>query len=137
VGEAESGRQALALATSARPDIALLDEGLPGLDDPEAAAAVVAQPAFARVAVALLMSSTEDERVLSAVRAGAVGVLQKDAETAALIGSLQLLASGLAVLPRPAVAWLLGDRGAQSRRHPVATTRGKRIQLIEPAVGEV
>jgi DNA-binding NarL/FixJ family response regulator len=136
VGEAASIRQALALATSARPDVALLDEGLPGLDDLETAAAVVAHPAFAHVAVALLMSSTEDERVLAAVRAGVVGVLQKDAERAALIGSLQLLASGHAVLPTATVAWLLGDRDAQSLQHPVVTTRGKRIQLSEPSVDE-
>lgn len=110
VGEAASTRQALALATSARPDVALLDEGLPGLDDLETAAAVVAQPAFAHVAVALLMSSTEDEGVLAAVRAGVVGVLHKEAETAALIGSVQLLASGHAVLPTATIARLLGDR---------------------------
>jgi DNA-binding NarL/FixJ family response regulator len=136
VGEAASSRQALALATSARPDVALLDEGLPGLDDLETAAAVVAQPAFAHVAVALLMSSTEDERVLAAVRAGFVGVLQKDAETAALIGSLQLLASGHAVLPTATIASLLGDRDPQSLQHPVVTTRGKRIRLSEPSVAE-
>jgi DNA-binding NarL/FixJ family response regulator len=59
------------------------------------------------VAVALLMSSTEDERVLAAVRAGVVGVLQKDVETAALIGSVQLLASGHAVLPTATIARLL------------------------------
>jgi DNA-binding NarL/FixJ family response regulator len=113
----------------------LLDEGLPGLDDLETAAAGVAQPAFAHVAVALLMSSAEDERVLAAVRAGVVGVLQKDAETAALIGSLQLLASGHAVLPTATIAWLLG-RDPQSLQHPVVTARGKRIQLSEPSVDE-
>jgi DNA-binding NarL/FixJ family response regulator len=137
VGETASSRQALVLATSARPDVALLDEGLPGLDNLETAAAVVAHPAFAHLAVALLMSSTEDERVVTAVRAGAVGVLHKDAETAALIGSLQLLASGHAVLPTPTIAWLRGDLDPQSPQHLVVTTRRRRIHLTEPAFDEV
>jgi DNA-binding NarL/FixJ family response regulator len=113
VAEAASSWQALELALKTRPDVALLDEGLPGLDDLVVTAAVVADPAFADVAVALLASSTEDDRVFTAVRAGAVGVLQKDAETEALIGLLHLLALGQAVLPAAAIARLVGGLGPQ------------------------
>jgi CheY-like chemotaxis protein len=51
--EAADGREALALARGARPDVAVLDGRLPGLSGPAVAAALAADPATAGVAVVL------------------------------------------------------------------------------------
>lgn len=116
VSEASSAARAVALATEAAPDVALLDLQLPGLDDLEAIAAIVSSPAFAGVAVLLITAPESDERVSSALLAGAVGVLESDAEPADLIQAVKLLARGHALLPAGAVRRLLAEVSPQSRR---------------------
>jgi DNA-binding NarL/FixJ family response regulator len=119
VGEAASGAQALALATVAAPDVALVDLDLPGLDDAETTAAIISHPAFAGVAVMLIGLCENDERVFSALRAGAVGALSRDAEPADVIRALQVLAGGQALLPAGAVRRLLAELPRQSQHAPV------------------
>lgn len=79
VGEADNGRDALALIAEYKPDVALLDYRMPGLDGVGVCAALAAsheQPATA----SLLLSAYEDaEIVWSAVSAGAAGYLAKTA----------------------------------------------------------
>jgi DNA-binding NarL/FixJ family response regulator len=119
VAEAASGEQALALARDASPDVALLDLELPGLNDLETIATVVSHPAFGHVPVMLIAPNENDERVLSALRAGAVGVLAKDAGPVELIRAVQLLARGDALFPAGVVRRLLAElpsRSVQPRR---------------------
>jgi DNA-binding NarL/FixJ family response regulator len=110
VGEAASEHQAFVLAQDTTPDVALLDLGLPGLNDLATGTAIISHPAFDRVAVMLIADRANDERVLSAVRAGAVGVLSRDAEPAELIHAVRLLAGGDALLPVGVVRRLLAER---------------------------
>jgi DNA-binding NarL/FixJ family response regulator len=114
VAEAASGEQALALARDAIPDVALLDLELPGLNDLETIARVVSHPVFARVPVMLIAPNENDDRVLSALRAGAVGVLAKDAGPAELIRAVQLLARGDALFPAGVVRRLVAELPSQS-----------------------
>jgi DNA-binding NarL/FixJ family response regulator len=109
VGEATSDQDAFALAADTAPDVALLDLGLRGLDDLGIAHAIVSHRSFAGVAVMLIAGLEDDERVVSAVRAGAVGVLSKDAEPAELIHAVRLLADGDALLPAWVVRRLLAE----------------------------
>jgi DNA-binding NarL/FixJ family response regulator len=107
VGEAATAREATALAAEMRPDVLLLDLALPGLDDLETIARTVSHPAFARVAVLAMATSADDERVFTALRAGAVGVLAEDVESAELIGGIYALARGEALIPARSVRRLL------------------------------
>jgi DNA-binding NarL/FixJ family response regulator len=109
VAEAASGLEALARAAATAPDVALLDLELPGLDDLQTTATIVSDPAFDGVAVMLITLSETDERVFSALRAGATGVLSNDAEPAELIRALRVLAEGQALLPAGAVRRLLAE----------------------------
>jgi DNA-binding NarL/FixJ family response regulator len=109
VAEAASGQQALELAAATTPDIALLDVELPGLDVTQTTAAIVSRPAFHRVAVMVIALDESDQRVLSALRAGAIGMLSKDAGPADLIRALEVLASGQALFPAGAVRHLLAE----------------------------
>jgi DNA-binding NarL/FixJ family response regulator len=113
IAEADTGRQALASATDSTPDVALMDLSLPGLDGLEGIAAIVSDPALERVPVMLIASQEHDEQVVSALRAGAVGVLSKDAEAAELIHAVQLLARGNALLPAGVARRLLAEVPAQ------------------------
>jgi DNA-binding NarL/FixJ family response regulator len=115
--EAANSQQALTLACDKSPDVALLDLALPGIDDPDATAVIVSQLAFARVAVMLIVPDENDDRVVSALRAGAVGVLARDAETNELIRAVKLLARGDALLPAGLVRRLLAELPPPSGQH--------------------
>jgi DNA-binding NarL/FixJ family response regulator len=95
VGEAASGEEAVAIAHRLRPDVALIDATLPGLDSVQATRQISSQ---ARVAVILLIASQDDEHGLPALRAGATGLLLKDTEPAELVRAVETLARGEALL---------------------------------------
>ncbi|EHR52199.1 response regulator containing a CheY-like receiver domain and an HTH DNA-binding domain [Saccharomonospora marina XMU15] len=80
VGEAKDGRDALRyLAESAvRPDVVLMDLLMPGIDGVEATSVIARD--YPGVAVVVLTSFGEGERVRAALEAGASGYLLKDAE---------------------------------------------------------
>ena len=92
VGEAATGDEAVAMADRFRPDVALIDARLPGLDSIEATERIFSDSG---VAVMLLTTSEDDERILAALRAGAGGLLLKDAEPTELLRAVELLARGI------------------------------------------
>lgn len=96
--EAASGEQALALASHTRPDVVLMDAGLPGLDAFEATRQIVANPELQQVRVMILASVESDEHVFGALRAGASGFLVKDTEPTELLRAVRVLARGEALL---------------------------------------
>jgi DNA-binding NarL/FixJ family response regulator len=95
VGEAATGEEAVVLAERARPDVAMIDAALPGLDCVEVIRRILAK---AGVPVMLLTASDSDERIFAALRAGASGLLLKDAGPAELVRAVEALARGEAPL---------------------------------------
>jgi len=95
VGEVATGEAAVALARQIRPDVALLDTRLPGLDSVDATAMMIAESG---VAVMLMTASEGDERIFAALRAGASGLVLKDTEPAELVRAVEALARGEARL---------------------------------------
>ena len=77
VGEATNGLEAIELARTLNPDVIFMDLFMPVMDGIEATEAIKAENPGARILV--LTSFAEDEKVFSAVRAGASGYLLKDA----------------------------------------------------------
>src|ERR1700733_2888773 len=71
VGEAQDGREALRLIESQRPDVALMDIMMPGLNGLDAAGRIAL--AFPRVRVVILSMSGAEESVLGGLRGGAAG----------------------------------------------------------------
>lgn len=94
VGQAADGGEAVALAVAERPDVALMDLRMPGLDG-VAATERIARDAPA-TAVLVLTTYADDESILSALRAGARGYLTKDAGRAELAAAVRAVASGQA-----------------------------------------
>ena len=80
VGAAADGEEAVSLCAEREPDVVLMDLEMPVLDGIEATRRIrAAQPG---VAVVVLTSFSDRERILRALDAGAAGYLLKDAEPA-------------------------------------------------------
>jgi DNA-binding NarL/FixJ family response regulator len=106
VGEAATGEEAVALTHRIRPDVVMIDAGLPGLDSVEATGRMFSQSG---VAVMLLVASDDDERVVAALRAGASGLLLKDTEPAELVQAVEALARGDALLSPGLIRRLIAE----------------------------
>lgn len=117
VAEAAGEEQAIACAYDTSPDVALLDLGLPGLEDLDAVARLISHPAFTGVAVLLMCVGDCDEKVLGALQRGAVGVLAKDAEPSELIRAVQVVARDQAVLPVGLIRQLFSELQEARSRH--------------------
>jgi DNA-binding NarL/FixJ family response regulator len=91
VGTAADGEEALALAREQRPDVVLMDLGMPRCDGVEATRRLRDEPGIHVVA---LTTYADDHSVLEALRAGARGYLTKDAGAAAIHDALRRVAQG-------------------------------------------
>jgi NarL family two-component system response regulator LiaR len=75
-GEGANGIEAVALAAELQPDIILLDLVMPEMDGGEATRRIMLSNPDARILI--LSSFSDDDNVLPAIRAGAMGYLLKD-----------------------------------------------------------
>ena len=102
VAEAANGKEAVALATRHRPDIALVDIQMPAVDGIEATRQIVTDERLAEVRVVILTNFGLDEYIFRALRAGASGFLLKDTQPAELLQALRIVMRGDSLLS-PAV----------------------------------
>jgi len=92
VAEASDGREAVQLAESAQPDVAVLDIAMPNLSGIEAAQRITAQAP--KVAIVMLSMHSDEGYVLRALKAGARGYLLKDAAESDLIEAIRAVHQG-------------------------------------------
>jgi two-component system, NarL family, response regulator NreC len=104
VGEAEDGRQAVALAASLKPDVAVLDIGMPSLNGIEAAKQI--SEGESRAAVVILSMHADETYILRALKAGARGYLLKDSTESDLARAIRVVAEGKSFFS-PAVSKVL------------------------------
>ena len=76
VGEGSTGIDAVSLADELQPDVILLDLVMPEMDGVEATRRIMLANPDARILI--LSSFSDDDNVLPAIRAGAMGYLLKD-----------------------------------------------------------
>ena len=106
VGAAANGQEAVELVAAARPDVVLMDLNMPVLDGIGATTAIRAGHPDTQVVV--LTTYGDDQSIVGALRAGAIGYLTKDAGRDHIRRALEAAAAGQAVLD-PAVQARLVD----------------------------
>ena len=106
-GEAVQGREAVALASSLRPDVVLMDIRMPEMDGIVATAAICADPSLADVRVLILTTFEEDEHLVAALRAGASGFIGKGAEPEEIVRAVRAVHAGDALLSPAATRSLI------------------------------
>jgi two-component system response regulator NreC len=103
-GEAEDGRQAVTLVASLKPDVAVLDIGMPNLNGIEAAKQITDGKSGA--AVVILSMHADETYILRALKAGARGYLLKDSAEPDLVRAIRSVAEGKSFFS-PAVSKVL------------------------------
>ena len=107
VATAADGAQALRVAGAARPDVVVLDLQLPDMSGVEVTRGLRAAHPAAHVLV--LSASGEQQDVLDAVKAGAVGYLLKSAARGEFLDAVRRTAGGDAVFTPGLAALVLGE----------------------------
>ena len=107
VATAADGAQALRVAGPARPDVVVLDLQLPDMSGVEVTRGLRAAHPAAHVLV--LSASGEQQDVLDAVKAGAVGYLLKSAAGPEFLDAVRRTAGGDAVFTPGLAALVLGE----------------------------
>ncbi|WP_329350928.1 response regulator transcription factor [Streptomyces sp. NBC_01261] len=120
VGQAATGREAVALARTTRADLVLMDIRMPDLDGIEATRLIAADEDLAGVRILVLTTYDTDENVVDALRAGASGFLVKDTRPAELLDAIRTVAAGEALLSPGPTSRLI----ARFLRTPVAPATG-------------
>ena len=105
-GECADGARAIARLGSLRPDVMLLDMVMPGTGGLEVLKAIGDGSAGWSPAVIVLTSFQEDERVIEAVRAGALSYLPKTTAVDQVVAAVRAAARGGSVFD-PGTAALL------------------------------
>jgi two-component system, NarL family, response regulator NreC len=106
VGEAADGREAVALAKSLKPEVVVMDIGMPNLNGIEAAHQMTQE--LPDLAVVMVSMHSDESYVLRALKSGARGYLLKDSAEADLIKAVHAVAGGKSFFS-PAVSKLLLD----------------------------
>src|SRR4051812_24571070 len=95
IGEATTGEDAIELVVDVRPNVVLMDLQLPGMSGVQAIEQLGLLAPTSRV---LVLTRTEQNRVVEAIIAGAHGYILKSAPVEAIISAVKATAAGESVL---------------------------------------
>ncbi|MFC5887358.1 response regulator transcription factor [Kitasatospora aburaviensis] len=150
VAETGDGREAVELVRRHRPDVAVLDIRMPGVDGIAAAAEIRRAAATTRsgeaTGIVMLTTFGEDDYILRALGGGANGFLIKSGEPEELIAGVRAVADGAAYLSPKVAARVVAhlaatgvsspaDRRAVAREQVAALTVREREVLALVAAG--
>ncbi|HEX6697510.1 MAG TPA: response regulator transcription factor [Solirubrobacteraceae bacterium] len=131
VGEAADGEEAVQAVVRLEPDVALVDLVMPRVDGIEAIGRIRAERPQTRVIV--LTSFVDEDKMLPAVRAGAVGYLLKDIAPRELVGAIRTVHGGGTLLHPTVVQELVREvsrDGAAAAPNPLTAREREVLTLI-------
>lgn len=111
VATAADGHQAMVLAAEHQPDVVLMDLEMPGIDGIEATEGILANEPEVRVVV--LTSFSDQDRIMAALDAGAIGYMLKDAEPRELLEGIRVAARGESPLAPKVASAVISARQEQ------------------------
>lgn len=128
IGEAVDGNQAIGLACDLKPDVVLMDLMMPGLDG--VAATRTIRQKLPDTEVIALTSVLEDDQVLGAVRAGAIGYLLKNTEADELARAIKSAAAGQVQLSPAVAARLMREVRASDSPETLTERETETLRLL-------
>src|SRR6266487_3343238 len=131
VGEASTGDEAIAQATTLQPDVILMDLHMPGLNGIEATRRILRTSPHIGILVVTMYE--DDDSVFAAMLAGARGYLLKGADQAEMLRAIQAVSRGEAIFS-PAIAQRLMHYfallGSVPQAFPELTDREREILAL-------
>ncbi|MEU8513700.1 response regulator transcription factor [Kitasatospora sp. NPDC048722] len=139
VGEAGDGAAAVDLVARLRPDVAVMDIRMPGVDGIEATRRIAADSGV-DTHVLVLTTFDDDDYVYGALRAGASGFLVKDLALETILDGIRVVAAGDALIAPSVTRRLIGEfaarpQSAPTSRRPVASVVTEREREVLTLVG--
>ncbi len=129
VEEARDGAEAVRLVRKLRPDVVLMDLIMPVMDGISAIAAIRREAPDTEVVA--LTSVLEDDAVIDAMRAGAIGYLLKDTDAHELRRAIKAAAAGQVQLSPQAAARLLREvRTPEKSEEPLTGRETEVLRLL-------
>jgi two-component system nitrate/nitrite response regulator NarL len=128
VGQARTGREAIAVALDTRPDLAVLDVEMPDLDGLDVLEAMRREGLSTRVL--FVSGSLDAAKSYSLIEAGAAGVLEKDAMPEQIGDALIRIAQGETVLAPSVQAGLMREVRDRRERTPTVLSR-REAEVLE------
>jgi two-component system response regulator NreC len=130
-GEAEDGRQAVAMAESLKPDVVVMDIGMPLLNGIEAARQI--RTGRPDTQIVMLSMHSDEGYVLRALKAGAKAYLLKDSAEADLARAIHAAAEGKSFFSPAVGKVLLEDYMRKLQR----TGKEDSYELLSPREREI
>ena len=130
VGKATNGHDAVRRIQKLRPDVAILDIGLAGLNGMEASLKI--GELSKSTGIVMLSTMTSPEIIFRALRAGARGYLSREASGLELVNAVRAVREGKRYLSPKITAALIGRAGdgAELRNDAFVEARGRDTQPL-------
>lgn len=130
--EATDGIQAVTKARALKPDVILLDLMMPRMDGVEAILEIKKDWPEAHIIV--LTSFSDDEKVFSAIRSGALGYLLKDSSPQDLLNAIRSVANGEGFLSPSIASKVMREINQPPKlpptKDPLTEREGEILQLV-------
>lgn len=128
VGECADGQHAVDEVARLKPDVVLLDLLMPKLDGVAALPRMI--EAHPEVKVVILTSDQDDERIIDAIRAGAISYLLKTAGVEEVVGAVRAAASGESRLAPSVAARLIKEVRRDRDRSDALSDREREVLVL-------
>lgn len=132
-GAAGDGYEALEMIEAERPDVAVIDMQMPGVDGAQVVARAKARGV--ETATILISGYADGQALYAAIASGADGILSKNTGVEAIAAAIATVAAGEAVLSRQAQTALVAGVRARDRETKVQLTTREREVLALAAKG--
>ncbi len=127
--EAANGRQALQMAEETHPDVAVIDISMPDLDGLEVTTQL--QLSFPKLPVIILTMHEEEQYVIRAIEAGAMGYITKRSAPEKLVDAIRKVhAGGRYLTPEATEALALRVARGEQGRSPLDLLSKRELQVL-------
>src|SRR5258706_10942464 len=129
IGEAATGREAVALSSRLQPDLVLMDIRMPDLDGLVATRAIKEE--LPRTSILIVTLSEDPDYLLEALRVGAAGFVLKDASRREVVAAVRQVLSGESPLDPKLAAQLIRRLAGQTPPKDEPATHGANLTQRE------